>query len=144
MTDYSSASAEETEAAGENLGATLRPTDVVYLVGDLGAGKTCFARGLARGAGASAAEVASPTFSIIHEYVDAKGATALRHLDLYRIEDRARDLESIGVPETLAGSPVAVEWPGGAVRELLPPTVEVEIERVGEQKRTIRITRMAG
>lgn len=141
MTDFSSASAEETESAGENLGATLRPTDVVYLVGDLGAGKTCFARGLARGAGAPAAEVASPTFSIVHEYVDAKGRTVLRHLDLYRIADHARDLESIGVPETLAGSPVAVEWPGAAIRELLPPTVEVEIERVGEQERRIRIKR---
>ncbi len=146
MTDFPAASPEETEAAGERLGRTLQPSDVVYLIGDLGAGKTCFARGLARGAGASGNEVASPTFAIVHEYAGSAGAIVMRHLDLYRIADRALELESIGIPDTLAGAPVAVEWPGEAVRELLPPTVEVEIVRMGEGGRSIRIadSRRAG
>jgi tRNA threonylcarbamoyladenosine biosynthesis protein TsaE len=134
---------EETEAAGERLGAELRPTDVVYLVGELGSGKTCFARGLARGVGASSAEVASPTFALVNEYADGRGVALLRHLDLYRLEDRARELESIGVPDTLAGAPVAVEWPGKAIRALLPPTVEVTIERGQAGERAIRIERVA-
>ena len=70
-----------------------------------------------------------------------EGETILRHLDLYRLPDRARDLESIGVPDTLAGAPVAVEWPGEAIRKLLPPTVEVTIVREGGGERKIRIDR---
>ena len=115
----------------------------MYLKGDLGAGKTCFARGLAEGLGARPSEVASPTFAIVNEYVRRDGTVALRHLDLYRVADRVRDLESIGVPEALSGAPVAVEWPGEQVEHLLPPTVEVLIERRGDESRSIR-TRRAG
>ena len=91
----------ETEALGEDLGRRLRQDDVVYLVGDLGSGKTCFARGLARGLGALPREVASPTFSILNEYVSAGGAVVLRHLDLYRLKDDAAELSSIGLPEAV-------------------------------------------
>jgi tRNA threonylcarbamoyladenosine biosynthesis protein TsaE len=139
-----SRSAPETERAGKKLGSTLSAHDVVYLEGDLGAGKTCFARGLAEGLGAKPSEVASPTFAIVNEYVRPDGSIALRHLDLYRIADRPRDLESIGVPDALAGAPVAVEWPRKAVKELLPPTVEVVIERAGGEQRTIRVRRVGG
>ena len=131
----------ETERAGRRLGLELAPQDVVYLRGDLGTGKTCFARGLAEGLGARPAEVASPTFAIVNEYVRPDGSIALRHLDLYRVADRARDLESIGVPDALAGAPVAVEWPREAVRPALPPTVDVAIERIAENERRIRVTR---
>ena len=136
-----SRSAAETERAGIRLGSGLTPRDVVYLKGDLGAGKTCFARGLAEGLGARPSEVASPTFAIVNEYVRPDGTVVLRHLDLYRIADRARDLESIGVPDALSGAPVAVEWPREAVQELLPPTVEVFIERAADERRTIRVKR---
>jgi tRNA threonylcarbamoyladenosine biosynthesis protein TsaE len=145
VTELATRNPEETEAAGERLGRQLRSGDVVYLIGDLGSGKTCFARGLALGVGAPASEVASPTFALIHEYAGGGGETILRHLDLYRLPDRARDLESIGVPDTLAGAPVAVEWPGEAIRTLLPPTVEVTIVRAagdGDGERKIRIDRM--
>lgn len=137
-----SRSAAETERAGKRLGSGLTARDVVYLQGELGAGKTCFARGLAEGLGARPAEVASPTFAIVNEYVRPDGTVALRHLDLYRVADRARDLESIGVPEALAGAPVAVEWPREAVGGLLPPTVEVVIDRSADEKRTIRVRRV--
>ncbi|MEO8432614.1 MAG: tRNA (adenosine(37)-N6)-threonylcarbamoyltransferase complex ATPase subunit type 1 TsaE [Acidobacteriota bacterium] len=135
---------EDTERAGWDVGRTLGASDVVYLVGDLGAGKTCFARGLARGVGAAPREVASPTFALVHEYAAADGRIVLRHLDLYRVEDRAGDLEAIGVPDALAGAPAAVEWPGQAVRRLLPATIEVVIERrQGDEVRRIRVTRPA-
>jgi tRNA threonylcarbamoyladenosine biosynthesis protein TsaE len=128
----------ETEAIGEQLGRLLGQDDVVYLVGDLGSGKTCFARGLARGLGALPREVASPTFSLLNEYVSAEGAVVLRHLDLYRLKDDAVELSSIGLPEAVVGAPVAVEWPREAVRKLLPPTVEVRLEAVPGGGRRIR------
>ena len=128
----------ETEAIGEQLGRLLGQDDVVYLVGDLGSGKTCFARGLARGLGALPREVASPTFSLLNEYQSAEGAVVLRHLDLYRLKDDAAELSSIGLPEAVAGAPVAVEWPREAIRELLPPTVEVMLETAEGGDRRIR------
>ncbi len=131
-------SEEETEAMGERLGRLLRPNDVVYLVGDLGSGKTCFARGLARGLGALPREVASPTFSILNEYVSAGGGVVLRHLDLYRLKDDPAELSSLGLPDAVVGAPVAVEWPREAIRELLPPTVEVSLETAGSGGRRIR------
>lgn len=114
---------------------------MVYLVGELGAGKTSFARGVARGLGAREREVASPTFALLHEYADGAGRIVLRHLDLYRLTDRPRDLEVLGLPDAVAGAPVAVEWPGASIREVLPPTVEVTIERREDGSRRIRIER---
>ncbi len=87
--------------------------------------------------------MASPTFAIVNEYVRPDGSVALRHLDLYRIADQPRELESIGVPDALAGAPVAVEWPRKAVKELLPPTVEVVIEVAESDSRRIRVRRLA-
>jgi tRNA threonylcarbamoyladenosine biosynthesis protein TsaE len=130
-------SEEETEAFGESLAADLSPGDVVYLVGDLGAGKTCLARGVARGLGAAAREVASPTFAILHEYAGADGTIRLRHLDLYRLKDRSEELEVLGLPESVAGAPIVVEWPGQAVRRALAPTVEIRIERLEDGARRI-------
>ena len=134
-----SASAEETEELGRRLAAGLTSSDVVYLVGDLGAGKTCLARGVARGLGAAVREVASPTFAILHEYGGAGGDIRLRHLDLYRLEDRAADLEILGLPESMAGAPVVVEWPGSAIRNLLPPTIEIRIETLPDGSRRIAV-----
>ncbi len=129
----------ETEELGESLAAELRPDDVVYLVGELGAGKTCLARGVARGLGATVREVASPTFAILHEYAGADGAIRLRHLDLYRLKDRARDLEILGLPESITGAPVVVEWPGEAIRRALPPTIEVRLEALPDGARRLTI-----
>ena len=132
----------ETEAVAEKLAATLGLGDVVYLEGDLGAGKTTFARGLARGLGARAREVASPTFALVNEYAGATGAIVLRHLDLYRLADARRDLEALGLPESVAGAPVCVEWPRTAIRGVLPPTVEVRLEtEPGGRSRRITVTR---
>lgn len=134
----------ETEAAAERLAGTLGPGAVVYLEGELGAGKTTFARGLARGLGARAREVASPTFALVNEYAGEAGAIVLRHLDLYRLADTRGDLEALGLPDSVAGAPVCIEWPRTAIRGLLAPTVEVRIETVsGGEARRITLTRIA-
>jgi tRNA threonylcarbamoyladenosine biosynthesis protein TsaE len=141
--ETSTASEAETERAGFDLGASLSTDDVLYLIGDLGAGKTTFARGLARGLGALPREVASPTFALLHEYAGSGGEIVLRHLDLYRLSDEARELEVLGLPEAVAGAPVCIEWPRTAIRTLLPPTMEVTIERAPNERRRIRIQRSA-
>jgi len=135
-----SRSEEETEAFGLELARALGPSDVVYLVGDLGAGKTTLARGIASGMGAVAREVASPTFAILHEYGGRDGAIVLRHLDLYRLADRPAELEILGLPDAIAGAPVAVEWPGQAIRRALPPTWEVAINAQSDGSRRIVLT----
>ena len=135
-----SRNAAETEAFGRELALELTATDVVYLIGDLGAGKTTLARGLASGLGAVAREVASPTFAILHEYAGEGGAIVLRHLDLYRLADRPEDLEVLGLPEAIAGAPVAVEWPGRAIRAALPPTCEIAIVAQVDGSRRIAVT----
>lgn len=134
-------SERETEEVARELAKDLAASDVVYLIGELGAGKTTFARGLAAGLGAVAREVASPTFAILHEYAAPGGDVVLRHLDLYRLADRASELEILGLPDALAGAPVAVEWPGEAIRAALPPTLAVTIAAEEGDARRISIRR---
>jgi len=136
------ASAAETERLGEALAALLAEDDVVYLEGDLGAGKTTFVRGLARGLGAPEREVASPTFALLHEYgTDGGGRIRLRHLDLYRLPDDPRQLEVLGFPDAFAGAPVCVEWPRAGIHGLLPATWEVRIEALEDERRRIEVSR---
>jgi tRNA threonylcarbamoyladenosine biosynthesis protein TsaE len=132
-------SEEETEDLGGRLSRELRPSDVVYLSGDLGSGKTCLARGVARGLGAATRQVASPTFALLHEYADEAGAIVLRHLDLYRLEDSGRELEVLGLPESVLGVPTLVEWPSRSLRDVLPATWEVRIDVLPDGSRRIRV-----
>jgi tRNA threonylcarbamoyl adenosine modification protein YjeE len=135
-------SAAETERLGEGLAFSLSSDDVVYLEGDLGAGKTAFARGLARGLGAGARQVASPTFAILHEYAGEDGEIVLRHLDLYRLGDSPRELEVLGLPGSMKGAPVCIEWPRAAVEVALPATIVVRIEsEPGADARRVSISR---
>lgn len=113
-------SAEETQAWGAQLASLLFPGAVIGLDGELGAGKTCFVKGLAVGLGLDADEVSSPTFTLIAEH--CSGKIPLYHIDLYRLE--GVEVEEIGVEEYLSGSGVAVvEWfrflPAGMVDEYL-------------------------
>src|SRR5262252_3202345 len=97
----------ETEALGERLGATADGGELVGLEGELGAGKTCFVRGLARGLGIDPDAVASPTFVIATEY--RGGRLPLHHVDLYRLEPPLAD--TLFLREVLHGAGVAaVEW----------------------------------
>ena len=133
------ASEEETVGAGEQLGASLRPGDVVLLTGQLGAGKTAFVRGLARGVGAAPDDVSSPTFTLIQEY--RGGRATLHHVDLYRLQ--AAEVADLGLDELVSGDGiVAIEW---AERwdERPADAIDVRIEDTGEDRRQIRIERPA-
>jgi tRNA threonylcarbamoyladenosine biosynthesis protein TsaE len=127
-------SEEETAAAGERLAARVQPGQVVLLHGDLGAGKTAFVRGLARGLGAPADDVSSPTFTIIQEY---RGRIPLYHVDLYRLQPA--EVEELGLDEIVdSGGVVAIEW---ATRWRDPPggAWVVRIDHDGEDRRRISI-----
>lgn len=102
-----SRSPEETQALGERLGRLLQSGDFVGLAGELGAGKTVFARGVASGAGADVSEVSSPTFSIVQSY---PGRVTLHHADLYRLSTE-RELEGTGFFDLRdQGGACLVEW----------------------------------
>jgi len=107
MATIISHSAEETCAAGSAAAGRLHAGDVLALVGDLGAGKTQWVKGLAAGLGSNA-EVTSPTFTLIHEYTG--GRLPLYHVDCYRLE-RPEELLAIGIDDYLDGRGVLViEW----------------------------------
>jgi tRNA threonylcarbamoyladenosine biosynthesis protein TsaE len=126
---------EETVAAGEGFGRTLAAGAVVLLYGQLGAGKTAFVRGLARGIGAPEDEVSSPTFTLIQEYAGSR--LTLYHVDLYRLDPP--EVDDLGLEELVGGDGiVAIEW---ADRWAGRPddAIEVTIEDRGEERREIRI-----
>jgi tRNA threonylcarbamoyladenosine biosynthesis protein TsaE len=122
----------ETAAAGERLAQSLAPGHVVLLYGDLGAGKTAFVRGLARGLGADPEEVSSPTFTLVQEYA---GRLTLFHVDLYRLEER--EVDDLGLEELVLGDGVvAIEW-AERWRGRPDDVIEVRIDDVGEDRRRI-------
>jgi tRNA threonylcarbamoyladenosine biosynthesis protein TsaE len=129
------ASPEETQAAGERLAATLGPGDVVALSGELGAGKTCFVQGLVRGLG-GATWATSPTFVLVNEY---RGRLPIHHVDAYRLSTPAEMID-IGILELIEGDGVTlIEW-AERVSSLLPErTIAVAIDGVGDEPRTITI-----
>jgi tRNA threonylcarbamoyladenosine biosynthesis protein TsaE len=130
-------SERETAAAGRDLARDLGAGDVVLLVGDLGAGKTAFVRGLAEELGIDPAEVTSPTFTLIQEY--RGGRLLLHHIDLYRLSPR--EVDDLGLDDLIAsGGIVAVEWPD---RWLRPPNdaVRVSLTATAESERQIAIDR---
>ena len=120
----------ETELAGRTLGERLRRGDVVLLTGELGAGKTTFVRGVARGTG-STAGVASPTFQLVRIY---PGRVQLAHVDLYRIENSA-ELRDLGLEELASQGAVVVEW---GDRLAFDGAARIDIEHLGGDRRLIR------
>jgi len=126
-------SAVETEAVGQSLARSLPPGTVLAFTGDLGAGKTTFTRGLARGLGITM-PVTSPTYTIVNEY------PGLIHFDMYRLGG-ADELFEIGWEDYLAQNAVlAVEWSENVAEALPPDTVRVQIETLNETSRKIIIT----
>jgi tRNA threonylcarbamoyladenosine biosynthesis protein TsaE len=129
-------SEEETQAVGERVAQSLSAGDVVLLYGELGAGKTAFVRGLARGIGPSADDVSSPTFTLIQEY---GGPVTLYHVDLYRLEPA--EVDDLGLDDLVSSDGiVAVEW---AERWRSRPNnaIEIRIEHAGDQQRRIKVTK---
>ena len=123
-----------TERAGAAFAGLLRPGDVVALYGGLGAGKTAFVRGMARGLGV-AARVSSPTFTIVNEY---PGPVPLFHFDMYRLGG-PDELFEIGWEDYLVrGGVCAVEWSEN-VEDALEQPLRVTIRRCGETQREITV-----
>ena len=125
----------ETEAVGERLAKILPPGAVIAYCGDLGAGKTAFTRGLAKGLGCTDM-VTSPTYTIVNEYLS--GRMPLFHFDMYRLAS-SDDLWDIGWEDYLErGGVCAVEWSEN-VTDAMENAIWVRIEKTGEESRRITI-----
>jgi len=130
-----SASPEETAAAGERLGRALGPGAVVALIGELGAGKTCFVQGLVRGLGAPV-RATSPSFVLINEY---RGRVPVHHVDAYRTTSLS-ELLDLGLGELMRGEGVTVvEWADKLLPLLPADAIRVTIAGLGDEPRTITI-----
>lgn len=125
----------ETEALGEQLARTLQPGDVVFLLGEPGAGKTAFVRGA--GCALGVVGVNSPTFALINEYPLPDGHRFI-HMDLYRVDGLG--VEDLGLEEYLYGQDICfVEWPEPIVNWVDRP-ITVRIAYTGDGAREIDIT----
>lgn len=133
---FESGSAERTEEIAADLAGTFRGGEVVTLTGELGAGKTVFAKGIAKGLGI-ADTVVSPTFTIMQAY---EGRLKLYHCDMYRIEGEG-ELSETGFFDALSDprGVMVIEWPSKIEGALPKDAVNVEIERVSESGRRITV-----
>ena len=137
---WKSASADETIGYGREIGQMLRPGSTVALVGELGSGKTTLVKGLALGLGVrDSREVKSPTFVIFHIY---NGRIPLYHFDLYRLEGKG-DFEGIGLDEFLSDPKAisVIEWADRAPKLLSDSDVRIELSRLSESRRQIKVYR---
>ena len=127
----SSKSEEETIAAGREMARELAAGDVVLLEGQLGAGKTAFARGIAEGLGYDGAAVSSPTFTIVQEY---RGRIPMQHVDLYRLSPQ--EVDDLGLDELGEAAVLVIEWPD---RWASRPAnaIQVRLETTGAGRRRI-------
>ena len=132
---YITNSPAQTEAVGAALGKILQPGTILAYKGDLGAGKTAFTRGLAKGLGCTDM-VTSPTYTIVNEYLS--GRLPLFHFDMYRLAS-SDDLWDIGWEDYLDRNGIcAVEWSEN-VEDALEGAISVTIEKLGEDSRRITI-----
>lgn len=134
--DLLAASAEDTRSIGEGLAPLLAPGDAIALTGELGAGKTTFAQGVARGLG-FAGHVQSPTFTLVREY--RSGRLPVVHADIYRLE-RVQDVLDLNLEESAEDGVLLVEW-GDMVEALLPAghlVVEITVPDPGDE-RSVRV-----
>jgi tRNA threonylcarbamoyladenosine biosynthesis protein TsaE len=138
LVELKSESAEQTFAAGFAIGQKAAPGDVFALSGELGAGKTCFAGGLAGGLGVGDDYViTSPTFTLVNEY---PGRCRLYHLDVYRL-GRVDELDDLGYDEFIAGKGVVViEWAEKIESALPADAIYIHFIYRDENARTLRIS----
>ena len=142
ITVIKSYSEDETVSWGKILGGLLKAGDIVGLIGDLGAGKTYFVKGVADGLGIPEDQyVASPTFTLINEY---RGSVTLYHFDLYRIQHE-KEIVGLGYEEYLFGNGlVIIEWAEKMLRYLPEERLLIEIERVNDKTRNFIFTGRGG
>lgn len=126
--------AAELQAVAERLGRLMQAGDVLALTGPLGAGKTTFVQGVARGLGVPAdRHVASPTFALVNEH---PGRVPLVHADLYRVAD-ARELEELGLTDAFDRAAVAIEWLDRFPDAAPPERLEIAIDVAADDSRTL-------
>ncbi|HUB32711.1 MAG TPA: tRNA (adenosine(37)-N6)-threonylcarbamoyltransferase complex ATPase subunit type 1 TsaE [Bryobacteraceae bacterium] len=133
---YRTTSAAATVALGHDIAQQLPRRAVVMLIGNLGAGKTTLAKGIVEGLGAASAdEVSSPTFTLIHEYGDGR----VYHIDLYRLEE-AREVATLGLDEIFERQAVVlVEW-GERFPQLMPSIrIEIRLRTLRDEEREIDV-----
>jgi tRNA threonylcarbamoyladenosine biosynthesis protein TsaE len=131
-------SAEETFELAYRMGEAISEPAVFLLQGDLGVGKTVFAKGIGAGLDIDPAEVNSPTFTIVNRH---EGRMRMYHLDLYRIEGRSDEVYSLGLDEMLSedGVVVVVEWPARLGAFAIPGAYRVVIDDLGGDERSISV-----
>jgi tRNA threonylcarbamoyladenosine biosynthesis protein TsaE len=136
--EFNTPSAEETFELAYQIGEVIAASTVFLLHGDLGAGKTVFAKGIAAGLEIDPAEVSSPTFTIINQY---EGRMRLYHLDLYRIEGETGELRELGLEEMLnePNTVVVIEWPERLGGFRIPAAYEVSLRDLGGDERSVLI-----
>lgn len=137
-TVYQTNSAEETFELAYKIGEAISTPTVFLLQGDLGAGKTVFAKGIAAGLDIDPAEVNSPTFTLINQH---EGRMRFYHLDLYRIEGGADELFELGLEEMLKepNAVVLIEWPERLGKFAIPQAVQVNISDLGDDERRLSL-----
>ena len=132
-------SAEETFEFAYKIGESLTQSTIFLLTGDLGAGKTVFAKGIAAGLDIDPADVNSPTFTLVNAH---NGRMRFYHLDLYRLEGNPNDAYSLGLEEMLAetNAVILIEWSERLVNFTIPNAFHVHISDAGADQRLIKIT----
>jgi tRNA threonylcarbamoyladenosine biosynthesis protein TsaE len=136
--EFITRSAEETFELAYRIGEAIDEAAVFLLQGDLGAGKTVFAKGIGAGLDIDPAEVNSPTFTIINQH---SGRMQMYHLDLYRIEDGADEIRELGLEEMMEDPEgvIVIEWPERLGAFAIPGAYLVNIADPGMDERTIKI-----
>ena len=132
-------SPEETQAIGRQIGETLKVGDVIALIGDLGAGKTCLTQGIARGVGIAAHEIVnSPSYTLINEYA---GEIPIYHIDLYRLKHHG-EIVDLGLEEFLEGNGICIiEWADRMSNLLSANHIQITMTWVDETTRAIDLQR---
>lgn len=127
------ADAEATHRAGMALAPNLRAGDIVALSGDLGAGKTSFARGILAGLG-FAGEVPSPSFALVIPYAPPTVSLPVWHVDLYRLKDAA-EAEALALDDALYDAALLIEWPERLGDRLWPEALRLRFDADGAGRR---------
>jgi len=137
---FKSHSVKQTLELGRRLAGRLGRGDCIALVGELGAGKTVFVRGLSEGLGIEDKRlVSSPTFVLVQEY---PAKMPIYHIDLYRLADPEAELPDLGIGEMLSQGVVLIEWADRAGDSLPRPRWEIRVEIYGARSRRFVVSRI--